>query len=124
MKSERPYGGLPGARKWRSPAASRWLGWESWRRLEPITYRWVRSRTPPRRPTSASSSSPMPEALPPDFATALRVSAGRRGSIGEPAWYFVETASTNDEAGKLAERGAPQGTTVIASAQTAGRGRL
>ena len=66
----------------------------------------------------------MCETLPPDFATALRMSALRRGSIGEPAWYFAETASTNDEAVKLAERGEPQGTTVIASAQTAGRGRL
>jgi len=66
----------------------------------------------------------MHEPLPPDLATALRISAGRRGSMGEPAWYFAETASTNDEAVTLAERGAPQGTTVIASAQTAGRGRL
>ena len=66
----------------------------------------------------------MPETLPPDFAAALRASTGRRGSIGEPVWYFLETSSTNDEAAKLAERGAGQGTTVIASAQTAGRGRL
>lgn len=66
----------------------------------------------------------MHETLPPDIATALRMSADRRGSIGEPAWYFVETPSTNDEAVKLAERGAPEGTTVIAFAQTAGRGRL
>ena len=66
----------------------------------------------------------MPDTLPPDFAAALRASAGHRGSIGEPVWYFVETSSTNDEAAKLAERGAGQGTTVLASAQTAGRGRL
>jgi BirA family biotin operon repressor/biotin-[acetyl-CoA-carboxylase] ligase len=66
----------------------------------------------------------MHEPLPPEFDTALRESTRRRGSIGEPCWYFFETGSTNDEALKLAERGAPQGTTVIASAQTAGRGRL
>jgi BirA family biotin operon repressor/biotin-[acetyl-CoA-carboxylase] ligase len=66
----------------------------------------------------------MREPLPSDFASALRATAGRRGSIGEPSWFFVETASTNDEAVKLAEEGAPQGSTVVASAQTAGRGRL
>ena len=66
----------------------------------------------------------MPESLPEDMATALRGSIERRGSIGQPAWYFAETVSTNDEAAKLADRGAPEGTTVIASTQTAGRGRL
>ena len=66
----------------------------------------------------------MPEPLPPDFETALLMSAARRGAMGEPAWFFSETASTNDVAVTLAERGAQQGTTVIASAQTAGRGRL
>src|SRR5690606_6342284 len=34
------------------------------------------------------------------------------------------TASTNDEAARLAAAGATQGTTVVAAAQTAGRGRL
>ena len=44
--------------------------------------------------------------------------------MGEPAWYFSEISSTNDVAAVLAERGATQGTAVIASAQTAGRGRM
>ena len=66
----------------------------------------------------------MREPLPPDLETALLMSTARRGAIGEPAWYFAETSSTNDVAMTLAERGAAQGTTVIASAQTAGRGRL
>jgi BirA family biotin operon repressor/biotin-[acetyl-CoA-carboxylase] ligase len=66
----------------------------------------------------------MPESLPPDFETALLMSAARRGAIGDPVWYFSETLSTNDIAVTLAERGAAQGTMVIASAQTAGRGRL
>jgi BirA family transcriptional regulator, biotin operon repressor / biotin---[acetyl-CoA-carboxylase] ligase len=66
----------------------------------------------------------MPEALPPEFAAALHASARRRGSIGEPTWYFSETSSTNDVAATLAEHGAPEGTAVIASAQTAGRGRM
>ena len=62
--------------------------------------------------------------LPPDFAAALRNSGPRRGAIGDPIWYHLETASTNDDAARLAEAGAAQGTTVVASAQTAGRGRL
>jgi BirA family biotin operon repressor/biotin-[acetyl-CoA-carboxylase] ligase len=66
----------------------------------------------------------MPEALPPEIAAALAASKQRRGSIGEPTWYFAETSSTNDIAGGWAERGAAEGATVIASAQTAGRGRM
>ena len=72
----------------------------------------------------ASSSFGTPDALPPEFAAALQASAARRGSIGEPALYFSETSSTNDVAAKLAEHGAPEGTAVIAGAQTAGRGRM
>jgi BirA family biotin operon repressor/biotin-[acetyl-CoA-carboxylase] ligase len=64
------------------------------------------------------------EPLPPEFAAALRASAGRRRRMGEPALYVNEVPSTNDAAAMLAERGATQGTTVIASAQTAGRGRF
>jgi BirA family biotin operon repressor/biotin-[acetyl-CoA-carboxylase] ligase len=36
---------------------------------------------------------------------------------------LAETTSTNDEAARLAEAGAPEGTWVVADAQTAGRGR-
>ncbi len=66
----------------------------------------------------------MPEALPCDLDLALCSSADRRGAFGNPLHYFSEIGSTNDEAARLAEAGAPQGTTVVASAQTAGRGRL
>lgn len=66
----------------------------------------------------------MSDPLPPEIAAALHASARRRDTLGEPAWYFVETPSTNDVAARLAEQGAAQGTTVIASAQTAGRGRM
>ncbi len=38
--------------------------------------------------------------------------------------YHESLASTNDRAMDLARRGAPQGTTVVAEEQTAGRGRL
>lgn len=66
----------------------------------------------------------MPEALPEDFAAALSASASRRGSFGEPLHFHTETTSTNDIAAGLAARGAPEGTTVVAAAQTAGRGRF
>ena len=66
----------------------------------------------------------MPEALPAEIACELARSAGRRGRIGAPAYYFAEIGSTNDEAARLADYGASEGTTVIASAQTAGRGRF
>ena len=48
----------------------------------------------------------------------------RRGRLGEPLYYLHETTSTNDIAAAYAERGAPEGTTVVAAAQTSGRGRL
>jgi len=66
----------------------------------------------------------MSEPLPADLAAALRASASRRGRFGDPLYYFSETGSTNDVAAALAERGAPEGATVVAAAQTAGRGRF
>jgi BirA family biotin operon repressor/biotin-[acetyl-CoA-carboxylase] ligase len=66
----------------------------------------------------------MSDPLPEDFASALRATRGRRGAIGEPIEYFNETTSTNDVAATRAEHGAPEGTTIVAAAQTAGRGRL
>lgn len=66
----------------------------------------------------------MPDPIPADIAAALRASAGRRGTVGEPFHYFSVTGSTNDAAARLAEQGATDGTAVMAGAQTAGRGRL
>lgn len=66
----------------------------------------------------------MPEAPPAEYAAALAHTAARRGRFGDPLHFFSEIGSTNDEAAALAERGAPEGTTVVASAQTAGRGRF
>jgi BirA family biotin operon repressor/biotin-[acetyl-CoA-carboxylase] ligase len=65
----------------------------------------------------------MPEILPAELARALDAPE-RIAPFGHPIHYFNETGSTNDVALRLAESGAPEGTTVIASAQTAGRGRL
>jgi BirA family biotin operon repressor/biotin-[acetyl-CoA-carboxylase] ligase len=66
----------------------------------------------------------MSDPLPQDLASALNESAPRRGDFGGTTYYFTETGSTNDVAATLAERGAATGTMVVASAQTAGRGRL
>jgi BirA family transcriptional regulator, biotin operon repressor / biotin---[acetyl-CoA-carboxylase] ligase len=66
----------------------------------------------------------MPDPVPSDIADALRAARGRLGQIGDPLYYWHETTSTNDLAAAFAERGAPQGTTVLSGAQTSGRGRL
>jgi BirA family transcriptional regulator, biotin operon repressor / biotin---[acetyl-CoA-carboxylase] ligase len=61
---------------------------------------------------------------PPEVADALEASRGRRGGFGAPLFYFPAIGSTNDVAAQLAGGGAPEGTTVVAEAQTSGRGRL
>jgi len=66
----------------------------------------------------------MSEPIPEDMAAALRATEQRRGAFGDQIYFFQETGSTNDVAAALAERGASEGTTVVASAQTAGRGRF
>jgi BirA family biotin operon repressor/biotin-[acetyl-CoA-carboxylase] ligase len=66
----------------------------------------------------------MPETVPPEYLAALDQTATRRHGFGSPLHYSTEIGSTNDEAARLAEGGAAEGTTVVASAQTAGRGRL
>ena len=66
----------------------------------------------------------MSDPVPEEFARALAATAARRGAFGKPLYFFFETGSTNDLATALAERAAPQGTTVLASSQTAGRGRF
>ena len=59
-------------------------------------------------------------ALPPDLAAALAA----RPELGQAAVrYFPELSSTNDTAAALAAAGAPDGATVLADRQTAGRGR-
>jgi BirA family biotin operon repressor/biotin-[acetyl-CoA-carboxylase] ligase len=62
--------------------------------------------------------------LPPDFDAALRNTSSSRGIFGGRVIYFHEIGSTNDVAALAAEQGEPDGTLVIAAAQTAGRGRL
>jgi BirA family transcriptional regulator, biotin operon repressor / biotin---[acetyl-CoA-carboxylase] ligase len=62
--------------------------------------------------------------LPDDVRQALEETAGRRGRFGDRVLFLPETGSTNDLAARLAQDGAPEGTVVLASSQTAGRGRL
>lgn len=66
----------------------------------------------------------MADPLPGDLAAALAARRERMRPFGDPVYYFAETGSTNDVAAALADRGAPEGATVVASAQTAGRGRF
>ena len=66
----------------------------------------------------------MPEPVPLEFEAALLATASRRLGFGSPLIYFNDIGSTNDEAARLAEHGAPEGTTVVAAAQHAGRGRV
>lgn len=50
--------------------------------------------------------------------------ASARSRIGYRVRYYPSIGSTNDEAKRLAEGGAPEGTLLLADEQTAGRGRL
>jgi BirA family biotin operon repressor/biotin-[acetyl-CoA-carboxylase] ligase len=54
----------------------------------------------------------------------LDSSAARLGPFAGQVRYFAEVTSTNDVAATLAEHGAPEGLTIVAGTQTAGRGRL
>lgn len=63
----------------------------------------------------------MPKASEFTAASLERALAGLR--LGQPLHFFESIGSTNDEARRLAEAGAPEGTLVVADEQVAGRGR-
>jgi BirA family biotin operon repressor/biotin-[acetyl-CoA-carboxylase] ligase len=65
----------------------------------------------------------MSDPLPTEFAEALATTTELRGAFGARLHYFAQTGSTNDLAAAAADRGDPEGTTFVAGAQTAGRGR-
>jgi BirA family biotin operon repressor/biotin-[acetyl-CoA-carboxylase] ligase len=67
---------------------------------------------------------PSNDEIPADLDAALRASAADRGVFGARLFYAAEVGSTNDLAAAAAEHGAAEGTTFVAGAQTAGRGRL
>lgn len=62
--------------------------------------------------------------LPPDFASEIARSTGRLGTLARAVYWWPELDSTNRVAAALADEDAPEGTVVLADAQTAGRGRL
>lgn len=64
------------------------------------------------------------EQIPEEMSAALSATEAERGVFGARLIYAAEVGSTNDLAGAAAERGAGDGTTFVAGAQTAGRGRL
>jgi BirA family transcriptional regulator, biotin operon repressor / biotin---[acetyl-CoA-carboxylase] ligase len=65
----------------------------------------------------------LPEPLPDDLADALARAASRLAPFGRRVLWFPTIGSTNDVAASLADAGEPEGTVVVADAQTAGRGR-
>ncbi len=72
-----------------------------------------------------SDDFPFPLPVPSDIADAVSRLAGRFPNRVSPGLHwFASLPSTNDYADRLADRGAPDGTAVIAEQQTAGRGRL
>ena len=76
------------------------------------------------RSVAESSVNSVAEQLPEEFAAALAATVAERGHFGARLHYAAEVGSTNDLAAAAAERGEPEGTTFVAGAQTAGRGRL
>lgn len=67
----------------------------------------------------------MTDAVPPDLVRALSAPdvSDRLGRFTRRLAYFDTVSSTNDTAMELLRSGAPDGTTVLAARQTAGRGR-
>jgi BirA family biotin operon repressor/biotin-[acetyl-CoA-carboxylase] ligase len=65
----------------------------------------------------------MIRAVLPDLARAPALVAERGLTLGRPMHLLATTSSTNDEAKRAAGEGAPHGSTWVAEAQTAGRGR-
>ncbi len=65
-----------------------------------------------------------PEPPPDDISEALAAAGASLGMCAGRVQVFAAVTSTNDVAARLAEAGAPQGTVIVADAQSAGRGRL
>jgi BirA family biotin operon repressor/biotin-[acetyl-CoA-carboxylase] ligase len=77
-----------------------------------------------RQPSNPSPPSSESDDVPADITVALAATAAERGVFGARLHYASEVGSTNDLASAAADRGDPEGTTFVAGAQTAGRGRL
>lgn len=66
---------------------------------------------------------PRAQPLPEEFAEPLARAANRLGPFAGQVLWYPDVSSTNDVAAAVAERGAREGTVVLANAQSAGRGR-
>lgn len=64
-----------------------------------------------------------PHTLPDDIEYALAAVASRLHPLVPTVFWYPSVTSTNTVAAALADAGAPEGTMVVADAQTAGRGR-
>ena len=62
--------------------------------------------------------------IPDDLAAPLARVMSRISPLANRVLWFPTIGSTNDMAARLADEGEPEGTVVLADAQTAGRGRL
>lgn len=61
----------------------------------------------------------------PDILTPQEIQCGLKTAfMGQRMHHFTTIGSTNQEAKRLAAEGAPEGTVVVAEAQSSGRGRL
>jgi BirA family biotin operon repressor/biotin-[acetyl-CoA-carboxylase] ligase len=72
---------------------------------------------------SLSDPPDRPEPLPAALAAALAHARSRLGAFARDVHWHAVVPSTNDLAATQADRGAAEGTVVIAAAQSAGRGR-
>ena len=61
---------------------------------------------------------------PDDISEALALAGTRLGICRGRVQVLAEVTSTNDVAARLADQAAPEGTVIVADAQSAGRGRL
>jgi BirA family biotin operon repressor/biotin-[acetyl-CoA-carboxylase] ligase len=70
------------------------------------------------------ATAPLGRALPPDFAEALALRAGRLRGFASAVEWFESVSSTNDAAERFATAGADHGTVAAADCQENGRGRM
>jgi BirA family biotin operon repressor/biotin-[acetyl-CoA-carboxylase] ligase len=87
-----------------------------WKHIRKLRQEGYEIESSPRRGYCYSKTSPL--LLPREIREGLRTKVLGRGDIV----YFEETDSTNARGLELAASGAPEGTLVMAEAQTAGRG--
>lgn len=88
-----------------------------WKHIEALRTQGYEIKAQPRRGYRlvASPNTPLETEVAPLLATR---------QLGRQWHFFLRTDSTSRQLGLLAEKGAPEGTVVVADEQTAGRGRM